>query len=339
MPEPSGSDRPARMADVARVAGVSHQTVSRVLNDYPGIRPETRERVLAAITELGYRPNVAARMLASSRSKTVGVIAYGTGHFGPANILLGLQAAAEHTPYDLAQIALTEVSAESFHTAVGRMLEQRVEALVILVPHRPVLKLAQSVQVGIPLVVVEGDLSATPLTAGVNQVEGARLATRHLLDLGHDTVVHLAGPPDWVEAAVRRDAWRALLIEEGRTVPPLRWGGDWSARSGYRAGRLLAREREVTAVFAANDQMALGLIHALREAGRRVPDDVSVVGFDDLPESAYFSPPLTTVRQEFGELGRRVMDLVERVLAGENDASVPLVEPRLVVRESTALPA
>ena len=122
-------------------------------------------------------------------------------------------------------------------------------------------------------------------------------------------------------------------------MPPLRWGGDWSARSGYRAGLALAREKDLTAVFAANDQMALGLMAALREHGRRVPDDVSIVGFDDLPEAEFFAPPLTTVRQDFAELGRRAMALVERVLAGDERATVDLVPTTLVVRASTAPPA
>jgi LacI family transcriptional regulator len=327
------------MADVARIAGVSHQTVSRVLNDYPGIRPETRERVRAAIAELGYRRNIAARTLASTRSHIVGVLAFGTSQYGPTQILLGLQGAAQATPYSLAITAVTEMTDLAFEGAVERLLEQRVEALIVVVPHRATLRLARGTSLDVPTVVVEGDLSATPLTAGVNQLLGARLATEHLLDLGHETVVHLAGPPDWLEAMARRDGWRTTLEDAGRQVPPLRWGGDWSARSGYRAGRLLAREPGVSAVFAANDQMALGLMRALTEAGRRVPEDVSVVGFDDIPEAEFFTPPLTTIRQDFAELGRRAMRLVDRVLGGEADAAVPLVEPTLVLRGSTAPPA
>lgn len=327
------------MTDVARIAGVSHQTVSRVLNDYPGIRPETRQRVLDAITQLGYRRNVAARMLASHRSGLVGLIAYGTEQFGPAHVILGIQEAAESTPYTITTLALTEPDADEFHAAADRLLEQSVEALIVLVPKRSILDLVHGLDLGIPIVAVEGDLSEMPLTASVDQVSGARLATRHLLELGHRTVVHLAGPLDWMEAAARRDGWRAELREAGATVPPLKWEGDWSARSGYEAGRSLAEDPEITAVFVANDQMALGLIHALRGVGRQVPDDVSVVGFDDLPEAAYFAPPLTTVRQEFGALGRRAMSLIERVLGGEADAQEALVEATLVVRESTAVPS
>lgn len=327
------------MADVAERAGVSHQTVSRVLNGLPGVKPETLQRVLDAVDELGYRRNIAARMLASSRSRLVGVVTWGSSQFGPANVILGLEAAARKTPYRLSLVSVAEVTEPAFRAAVDQLLEQSAEALIVIVPHRSVLRTAQSLEIGIPTVVVEGDLSETPLTAGVDNTQGARLATRHLLDLGHETVVHLAGPGDWMEAIARRDGWRVELEAAGCRIPPLRWGGDWSARSGYETGRSLARETDVTAVFAANDQMALGYIHALHEAGRRVPEDVSVVGFDDLPEAQYFSPPLTTVRQHFPELGRRAMALVERVLDGEQQATVDLVETTLVVRGSTAPPA
>jgi len=223
--------------------------------------------------------------------------------------------------------------------AIDQLLEHAPEAMVSVVPHQTVLRIAQEIDLGIPTLVVEGDLSRTPLTAGVDNVQGGRIATRHLIELGHETVVHLAGPPGWSEAAARAEGWRTELTEAGLRVPALRWGGDWSPASGYRAGRTLAREKDVTAVFASNDQMALGLVAALREADRRVPHDVSVVGFDDLPESAYFAPALTTVRQDFGELGHRAMDLVERVLGGEESPSVELVPTLLVVRDSTGPPA
>ena len=172
----------------------------------------------------------------------------------------------------------------------------------------------------------------------VDNEQGARLATRHLLELGHETVTHLAGPPGGAQTAARVRGWRVELEEWGRPVPPLRWGGDWSADSGYAAGTTLARERDVTAVFTANDQMAMGLMAALRAADRRVPSDVSVVGFDDLAESVYLDPPLTSVRQDFGELGRRSMSLVSRALAGEVAPVVDLVQTQLVGRASTAAP-
>lgn len=337
-PTSNGNPRASRMSDVAERAGVSHQTVSRVINEMPGVRPETRDRVLQAIEELRYRRNLAARLLASSRSRTVGVVTWGTGQFGPANVLLALEAAARDSEYRLATVNVVSMSREAFRAAVNELQERVVEAMVVIVPHETILREAQALELNIPTVVVEGDMSRTPLTAGFDNFEGGRLATRHLLSLGHETVIHLSGPNGWAEAHARRDGWRAELESQGRRIPPLRWGGDWSAASGYRTGRSLAREPDVTAVFVGNDQMALGLLRALLEASRRVPDDVSVIGFDDLPEAEFFLPSLTTIRQDFAQLGHRVMEILERVLAGEEEPSVDLVPTTLIVRSSTAPP-
>jgi len=330
--------RPPRMEDVAAVAGVSHQTVSRVLNGAPGVRPETKERVEAAIAGLGYRRNLAAKMLASARSQSVGVITWGTAQFGPAQVLLGLEAAARPSSYRLELVNVDSVSPDVFHQAVRQLQERAIEALVVIVPHEAVLAEAQSLSLDIPVLVVEGDLARTPLTAGVDNVEGARLATRHLLELGHRTVHHLAGPGGWAEARARIEGWQTELAAWGRPVPDLGWAGDWSAQSGYEIGRALAGEREVSAVFVANDQMALGAMRALHEAGRAVPDDLSIVGFDDLPESRFFVPALTTVRQDFTELGRRVMTVLARVLDHGERPSAELVPTELKVRESSAAP-
>jgi len=330
--------RPATMADVAALAGVSHQTVSRVVNGDSAVRAETAQRVNHAIRELGYRRNIAARMLALTRSRTVGVVTWGSSLFGPSQVALGLEKAARSTDYRLSFVSIAETTHEAVQSAFDQLMELKPEAIVSIVPHETVLRIAQHIALDVPTVVLEGDLSRTPLTAGVDNVQGARLATRHLVDLGHTSVVHLAGAPGWNEALARIEGWRLELQDAGLEAPPLRWGGDWSAWSGYRAGITLARERDVTAVFAANDQIALGLCAALREQGRRVPDDVSIVGFDNLPESEFFAPPLTTIRQDFWELGRRAMVLVERVLAGEQNATVDLVPTTLVVRASTAPP-
>src|SRR4051812_36273391 len=204
---PASRERPRvpRMADVAKLAGVSHQTVSRVLNGMPGVRPETRDRVLEVVTELGYRRNLAARLLASSRSQTVGVVTWGTSQFGPANVLLALEAAARQTPYRLETVNVASLSTEAFRDAVDQLLERGVEAMVVIVPHEAILREAQSLNLDIPTVVVEGDLSEVPLTVGVDNVQGARLATEHLLSLGHETVVHISGPMGWAEAHARRD--------------------------------------------------------------------------------------------------------------------------------------
>lgn len=326
------------MADVAARAGVSHQTVSRVLNGMPGVREETAARVHDAITFLGYRRNLSARLLASSRSRTIGVATWGTSQYGPQQTLLALDLAARQSGYRVVMTTLMTMTEQGTKAAVEELLEQAVEAVVLIIPHETVLRFATGIDLGLPVLVVEGDLSRTPLTAGVDNLEGAALATRHLLELGHRTVFHVAGPPGWSEAQARIDGWRMELHAQGAPVPPLRWGGDWSSRSGYEAGRSLARDPDVTAVFCANDQMAMGVMAALREAGRKVPGDVSVVGFDDLPESEFLDPPLTSVRQDFAELGRRAMGLVERVLSGDKLPSADLVPTSLVVRRSTSAP-
>jgi len=338
MSEAGRGHRRPTMVDVATKAGVSHQTVSRVLNGFDGIRPETRGRVLDAIDELGYRRNDAARRLASARSGLLGVVTSALPQYGPASILVGLETASRAAGYQLTTANVVDVSTRNFMVAVDQLLEQAVEALVLVVPHLDILAIVPDLEAAIPVVVVEGDLSTTPLTAGVDNLEGARAATAHLLDLGHSTVVHVAGPAGWAESAARIEGWRTELVSRGSDVPPLRWAGDWSARSGFIVGETLAREPDVTAVFAANDQMALGIVRALVSNGRRVPEDVSVVGFDDLPEAAYFNPPLTTVRQPFAKLALNVVDLVTRALDGQESPRVPLVQTELVIRSTTCLP-
>jgi len=196
----------------------------------------------------------------------------------------------------------------------------------------------RSLPADLPMVVVAAAEDVPFPIAAIDQRAGAARAVRHLLSLGHETVWHLAGPADWVDAGCRRDAWREVLESEGRPVPePII--GDWSARSGYEQGRLIARDAGITAVFAANDAMALGLQRALWEAGRPVPDEVSVVGFDDVPESGYLVPPLSTVHQDFGEVGRRAVRLLLDQLTEPKAAAAPpprsLIEPELVIREST----
>lgn len=325
------------MADVAHEVGVSHQTVSRVLNNSPLVRPDTRERVLAAIDALGYRRNAAARALVTNRSGRLGVITAHLGERGPAMIASSLQDAAHAVDYELAMVGLHDVTADALRDAVDRLLDQAVDAIVISVTQREALSFAQDLHLGIPVVLVEGVVGEHPRTAGVAQREGAALATRHLLELGHRSVAHVSGPLDWVEATERRDGWLRAHAAAG-VEPGRQWAGDWTAASGYAAGQEVAADSDVTAVFVGNDQMALGLLLALREAGCGVPGEVSVVGFDDLPEAAFFSPPLSTVRQDFDELARRAVDLTVRALAGEEDPSSALVPPTLVVRASTAPP-
>ncbi|WP_027345124.1 LacI family DNA-binding transcriptional regulator [Hamadaea tsunoensis] len=330
---------PPVMADVARLAGVSHQTVSRVLNDQPNVRTETRARVLAAIRELDYRPNSAARTLVTRRSQTLGVVSFDTTLYGPASMLYGIEQAARDADYFVSISSLRAMDRATLLDAVSRLRDQAVEGVVVIAPQTQAAGALEQAAAGVPLVGAGcGVTERVPMVA-IDQRAGALIATRHLLDLGHRTVHHVAGPMNWLDAVGRMQGWREAL-EQAAAPVPLPILGDWSASSGYAAGRSLAVDPTVTAVFCANDHMALGLLRALHEAGRRVPQDVSVVGFDDIPETSYFMPPLTTVRQDFGELGRRSLQLLVDRLAGSRPgpAGHVIIPPDLVVRGSARPP-
>jgi DNA-binding LacI/PurR family transcriptional regulator len=329
--------RPPVMADVARLAGVSHQTVSRVLNEQDNIRPETRARVEAAIRRLGYRRNSAARALVTRRSATIGVIGTAAGLYGPTSISRTVEAAARAAGYFVSSVNLGEVDREALAAAVEHLLGQSVEGLIMIAGHDEALEVVRAQDPGVPYVVVEGDLSRARSAVGVDQLAGARQATRHLLDLGHTEVAHVSGPPTWTEARAREDGWRTELVAAGLEPAPL-LRGDWTAASGFAAGVALAARDDVTAVFVANDSMAVGVLLALAEGGRRVPADVSVVGFDDIPEAAYLVPPLTTIRQDFPAVGRRAIEVLHAAIELRSEDLPRLVEPELVVRSSTAPP-
>ncbi|MFG1698928.1 LacI family DNA-binding transcriptional regulator [Nonomuraea sp. NPDC049309] len=324
------------MADVAREAGVSHQTVSRVLNDHPNVRPDTRARVEAAINRLGYRRNLAARALVTKRSRTLGVVSFDTTLYGPASTIYGIEQAARTAGYFVSIVSLKSIDTASVRDAIGYLTEQGVDGVVVVAPQRSAGRALESLPAGMPAVAVEGTHSAGVSVVCIDQAEGARLATRHLLELGHETVWHVTGPQDWMETEGRVEGWRSALEEAGRPVPePL--AGDWSPRAGYEAGKRLASMDGVTAVFAANDQMALGVLRALSEKGVRVPEQMSVVGFDDIPESEFFSPPLTTVRQDFDVVGRHCIEvLLRQIESGPAALERLVVRPSFVVRASTA---
>ncbi len=337
----STTHRPPVMADVARLAGVSHQTVSRVLNAHPNVRPATRERVLTAIRELDYRPNTAARTLVTRRSQTLGVVSFDTTLYGPASMLYGIEQAARSAGYYVSIASLSSLDVRSVQEAVDRLREQAVEGVLVIAPQTSAVDALAHISAGVPVVGVGATAPAQVPMVAVDNAEGARIATRFLLDLGHRTVHHVAGPRSWLDGQARAEGWRSALAEARRSgsgaAQPRMLSGDWSARSGCEAGRRLAADPEVTAVFCANDHMALGLLWAFYEAGLRVPGDISVVGFDDIPESSYFVPPLTTVRQDFGELGRRGVELlVEQLSATPGGRTQVLVRPDMVVRRSTS---
>ncbi len=327
------------MTDVARLAGVSHQTVSRVLNDHPNVRETTRLRVQAAMAELGYRPNGAARALVTGATQTIGVVTPATPLFGPVRLRTALELAASDAGLNVSTVSVRSIDQESVAAAVERHLDQRVHGIVVIVPVLSAQAALDDLRANVPVVAIDGDPSRTSGLVTVDQVEGARLATQLLLDAGHDTVWHVSGPSDWFDSAGRVQGWRATLEAAHREIPPV-VPADWTPEAGYRAGQMLARMEEVTAVFAANDHLALGIMKALRDLGHEVPGRFSLVGFDDIPEAAYLTPPLTTVRPDFAEVAQRAVDAILRWRARGGEApQVPPVAPTLVIRDSVAPPS
>lgn len=330
--------RDPAMTDVAKLAGVSHQTVSRVLNGHPNVREQTRLRVRAAIAELGYRPNRAARALVTGRSQVIGVVAQNSTLYGPAWLLAAVEQAAAEAGFAVSVGLVKSLDRASISEAIERHRDQRVAGIVVIAPTDSASAALADVPDGVPLVAVDGDPERASALVTVDQEAGALAAVRHLLDHGHQTVWHVSGPPDWYDSEGRVRGWRRALEEAGAEVPPV-VAADWSAASGYRAGLMLARMPEVTAIFAANDHLALGILRAMSERGRRVPDDVSLVGFDDVPEAAFFIPPLTTVRPDFDAVARETLGLLLAQVAGtELGEPRRTVAPSLVVRDSVAPP-
>jgi DNA-binding LacI/PurR family transcriptional regulator len=339
---PDRSRRPPVMSDVGRLAGVSHQTVSRVINGSRHVRPATRQRVLRAMQELGYRPNSIARALVTGRSQTVGVVSFDTTLYGPASTLFGIERAAHEAGYFVIIASLKALDRASVTEAVDRLSLQGVDGIVVIVSEQASPEDLLSAPAAVPLVAVEGRPGQGIPVVAVDQCAGAGVATRHLLALGHRTVWHITGPVDSVESRERIRGWELALRDAGAPVPdPLT--GDWSPRSGYFLGQRLSRMPEVTAVFVAGDQMALGVLRAMHESGREVPGEVSVVGFDDIPEAEFFTPPLTTVCQDFGEVGSRGLRLLVRAIeahaSGGQQPAGSLIAPELKARASTAAPA
>ncbi|MEU0943689.1 LacI family DNA-binding transcriptional regulator [Streptomyces canus] len=333
-------DRPPGMMDVAREAGVSHITVSRVVNGHPSVRPETRARVEAAIQKLGYRRNSVARALKSRRSSTIGVVIVGSELFELPRILLGVETAAKQAGYwvSLASRQGESTTGDLLET-LQRLTDQSVEAIAVVADRPGTVEALSGLSLGVPVaVVMSGNVPSPDLSfVEVDQELGARLAVRHLLDLGHRNIAHLTGALRTFDARARVDGWQAELT--AATAEGARLEGDFSAESGFRLAHDLcdADSGLPTAVFAGNDQMAMGVLAAFAERGVKVPHDVSVAGFDDMKGAGYLVPALTTVRQDFAHLGRSAIELLVRMVGGD-PAQQQKITPQLVVRHSTAVP-
>lgn len=308
--------------------------MSRVLNDHPEVAVSTRERVLSAMDELGYRMNNAARALGTRRSRTIGVLASDALQYGPSRSIAAIEASARAAGYWVSAAFGEAGNAAAVVAAVDHLIAQGVEGIVVVAPHARTLEALDALKVDVPILTLHASGHGSR-GLSVDQVAGGRLAAAALADAGHTRIAHLAGPADWLEAESRADGFAAELDARGLPPGPV-IAGDWSAGSGYAAVDAV-RDAGVTAVFAANDQMALGLLGGLHEAGLAVPGDISVVGFDDIPDSAYYWPRLTTIRQDFDELARRA---VETLVGGADAAASDLapVAPVLISRASIAPP-
>ncbi len=326
--------------DVAAAAGVSYQTVSRVINRHPSVKESTREQVLAVIQDLGFRPNRAARALAGGPARAVTVLTSNTTRFGYAAVLQGIEEAARAAGFTVAVSVVESESPAVVQDAVMRAVEPGA-ALVIVAFDTVGTRALAAVPEGVPLVAaVEtpvGGAGRGKPWAWVDDRAAATSATNYLLGLGHRSV-HYVAIPSSSPASQRMAGWQAALEATGAPVAEPRQAG-WTPRSGYEAGQILAADPEVTAVLCGNDDLAFGVIRAMREAGRAVPEAVSVVGFDDMPQSAYFTPSLTTVRLDFAEVGRACFALLQGVLDPKAAAPpAPWPEPKLIVRESAGPP-
>ncbi len=332
--------RKASAADVAKAAGVSMQTVSRVARGLDNVQPATRDRVRLAMESLGYSPNRAARALRSGRFHTIGVIMFTLSSYGNSKTLEAIAEAASEADYTITLLPVHQRTRGGVAGAFARLTEQAVDGVIIVLESELPDPDAIVLPSDVPVVVIDSSGQSERPLIDTDQAQGTRLAVEHLLALGHETVWHVTGP-DGSFSAMRREAeWRASLTASGRTVPePFR--GDWSGEAGYRLGGQIARRPDITALFVANDAMALGVLRACHEEGRDVPSTLSIVGFDDMPEASSFWPPLTTIRQHFDEVGRDAIDLLLREMsaaAADGSAPTTIVGTELVVRQSTAPP-
>lgn len=329
--------RKPNISDVAQVAGVSYQTVSRVLNNAPDVSAATRERIQQIIKDLGYRRSRTATSLSTSRSTAIGILTDGSPRLGPVGTLLALEKVARQKGYFTTVVTVEGSYEDSVPKALDTLDEIDVDGIIVIAPLLAMASAVRSAAIQVPVEMIAAGVSSTPnlFTYSENQELGARMATQHLIDLGHTDIAHLAGSMDWFDGRVRKRGWEGALSDAGLS-PGLCLEGDWSPIWAYETGLRLVHEGKVPqAIFAASDHTALGLVRALSESGLRVPEDVSVVGYDDVEGSGFFLPPLTTVRQDFTALAHASIDVLLGAIEGHEVDRAPS-EPTLVTRQSTA---
>jgi DNA-binding LacI/PurR family transcriptional regulator len=326
--------------DVAALTGVSYQTVSRVINGMPEVSASTRARVQQILTEVGFRPNMTARQLASKRSTTVGLVTFATSFYGPSQIMVNSEQASKELGLSFMFSGIVEQSTQYIRRAVNELCAHQVCGILIHLPWEVDLRELHDVCRNVPLVAVDSDFGFECPSVFINQESGSREATRHLLQLGHRKIAHLCGPVPWRAAKLRYVGWKKEMKAARLPLGPV-VDGDWTAESGFEAAQKLISNHwgKFTAVVVANDQMALGAIRAFEENSIRIPQKISLVGFDDIPEAGFFRPPLSTIKQDFAALGRlSVQCLMEQVEPSRTTSPTPTIQPFLIERESAAKP-
>jgi DNA-binding LacI/PurR family transcriptional regulator len=333
-------NRATTINDVAALAGVSYQTVSRVINQHPSVSKTALERVHRAIQTLNYQPNNAARLLASQRSQTIGVVSYGTIHYGPAQLLASLEQAAHTSGYTLSNVNVASLSFADIGAAIQTLRRQRVDGLILFAPLVDIAHTdLESICADLPLVITDAEPQVGRAVTSIDQFTGGRIAAQHLIKLGHRRLAVINGPLAWYDALLRQQGWLSAM-QQAELSPVASFESDWTPAGGYACTKtLLETGQPFTGLLVANDQMALGALRALHERGIVLPEQVSVVGFDDIPEAAFLEPPLTTVRQDFSSLAHNSLAQLRQCI--EHPDTPPrllMLVPELVVRSSTASP-
>lgn len=328
------------MFDVAKAAGVSHQTVSRVINQDARVAPETRERVMQAIQDLNYRPSRLARSLAAKHSRSLAVIAYGLNYYGPTQMVINIDKAARQAGYDIFFANIDPADDVDILAVSQRVTEWSVDGLLLIAPvqdshYHQMLAYFKN----IPVLQIDVAAGANTPSVIIDQRLGSYLITKHLLELGHRAIAEIRGPMNWHGAIARHEGFEQALGEYGLKAAGS-FEGNWTSESGYQAAEALLRRSSFTAIVCANDQMALGAMARLREQGIAIPKGVSIVGFDDIPEAPFFSPALTTIRQDFSDLGRKGLEYLLAIIEDPHEEKRQhVIQPQLVLRDSSQAPS
>jgi len=332
----ANSKRPT-MLDVAKLSGVSYQTVSRVINNHPYVSDDTREKVRQAIDTLNYRPSKAAVNLRAKMSKTIAIILYGSWFNGPVQIALNVEMAAKTSGFDVIINNVTETE-QQVEEALENVRDWGVDGVIIIIPaHGLPLKKIYAICDDIPIIFIDSYPSENAPSIVLDEADGTKQIIEHLIALGHQSFCEISGPQNWYSARIRHHTCIDVLKAHG-LPEPIHMESNWTTSGGYQATRrALEQGQSFTAIIAANDSMALGAYRALHQAGLSVPKDVSIVGFDDIEEAAYFTPPLTTVRHNFIQLGTVGFESLLQLIDDPDQAiGKKVVDPRLIIRDSTA---